>query len=343
MYPAGAQSTRRRLQRCQVNYAIEAEDVERSFGTTLALDRLSLAATAGSTLAVLGPNGAGKTTLVRIITTLLRPDGGKASVAGFDVVRQAADVRRRLGLTGQFAALDERLTGRENLGLVGALYHLSKTDTRQLADELLERLDLADAADRPVQTYSGGMRRRVDVAAGLLARPEVVVLDEPTTGLDPRNRLAVWSLIEERVAEGSTVLLTTQYLEDAERLADRIVVMHRGRVVANGSADELKALVGSDRVVVTVGAASELQRASAILEGLYGAKSSSHAPVSVDIDHRQLLVSTDGATGVATRVLRALDAAGIEVIGLEVRMPTLDDAFLELTGGRAESSKAVEG
>jgi ABC-2 type transport system ATP-binding protein len=312
--------------------AIEVEGLRKSYRATRALDGLDLVADSGTIVAVLGPNGAGKTTAIRILSTLLQPDGGQARVAGFDVVRQAAEVRQRISLTGQYAALDERLTGRENLELVGDLDHLPRAATRALIGELLERLDLVEAADRPVQTYSGGMRRRLDLAAGIVPSAEVVMLDEPTSGLDPHSRLAAWELIEQLVAGGVTVLLTTQYLEEAERLASRIVVVDRGRVVASGTSDELKAQVGGERLVIGIGGQTELAVAVAILRPL------ADADPAVDVDRRQVTVPVTGATRLAARAVRALDDAGLEIGSLDIRQPTLDDAFLALTGHASSSS-----
>jgi ABC-2 type transport system ATP-binding protein len=309
-----------------VSHAIEADSLAKSYGSVRALDGLDLAAEAGTTLGILGPNGAGKTTLVRILTTLLRPDAGRACVAGFDVVRQPDQVRPRISLTGQYAALDERLTGRENLELVADLHHLARPAGRAQIRTLIERLELADAADRPVQTYSGGLRRRLDLAAGILPRPEVVVLDEPTTGLDPRSRIAAWELIEEVVGGGTTVLLTTQYLEEAERLADRIAVMDRGRVVAFGSPAELKASVGGERLVVRLEPGADPGIAADALRGQFD------RDPTVDADGQSIAIQVSGAPGVAAHVVRALDDAGLGIDRLEIREPTLDDAFLALTG-----------
>ncbi len=236
--------------------AIEATGLRKSYGEVRALDGVDLSAGTGTVLGMLGPNGAGKTTAVRILTTLLRPDGGTARVAGLDVEHEASELRTQIGLAGQYAAVDENLTGAENLEMVGRLYHLPKGEPRRRSAELLERFELSDAADRLVRTYSGGMRRRLDLAAALVAQPPVIFLDEPTTGLDPRSRIGLWETIEARVAEGTTVLLTTQYLDEADRLADRISVIDRGRVIAAGSSDELKDHVGGERLEVTLEAAA---------------------------------------------------------------------------------------
>jgi ABC-2 type transport system ATP-binding protein len=319
-----------------VTMAIEVDGLRKSYGSTPALDGLDLVAATGSILSVLGPNGAGKTTAVRILSTLLRPDAGRAVIAGFDVVHQPAEVRLRISLTGQYAALDERLTGRENLELVGDLSHLPRAETRKLIGTLLERLDLVEAADRPVQTYSGGMRRRLDLAAGIVPRAEVMVLDEPTSGLDPRSRLTAWELIEELVADGATVLLTTQYLEEAERLATRIAVVDRGRVVASGTSVELKAQVGGERLVVGIGDRSDLALASGILSQF------ADGDPAVDLDRREITVPVTGATGIAARAVRALDDAGLDIGSLDMREPTLDDAFLALTGRASTSVEGIE-
>jgi ABC-2 type transport system ATP-binding protein len=316
--------------------AIEVEGLRKSYRSTQALDGLDLMAATGSILGVLGPNGAGKTTAVRILATLMRPDAGRALVAGFDVVRQPAEVRQRISLTGQYAALDEHLTGRENLELVGDLDHLPRAETRRLAGMLLERLELVEPADRPVQTYSGGMRRRLDLAAGIMPRAEVMVLDEPTTGLDPRSRLAAWELIEELVSDGATVLLTTQHLEEAERLTTRIAMVDRGRVVASGTPAELKAQVGGERLVVGIGDRSDLTAATGILRRF------ADGDPAVDTDQRQVSVPVIAVTRVAAQAVRALDDAGIEIVSLGIREPTLDDAFLALTGSVASATGGIE-
>ena len=306
--------------------AITVEGLVKRFGAVTALDGIDLEVAPGTVLGLLGPNGAGKTTAVRILTTILRPDAGRASVLGHDVVEQAESVRAGIGLAGQYAAVDGNLTGRENLRLVGRLTHLPRALGRQRADELLERFELVDAADRPAKTYSGGMRRRLDLAAALVHRPPVVFLDEPTTGLDPRSRKELWAVIEELVSEGATVLLTTQYLEEADRLAHDIAVVDRGRVIAHGSAAELKAGFGATVLGLRLADEAAARRAQGLLARLAA------SPPVVDGTAVELTLS-DG-TGQVVEALRALDHDGLAPTGMVLREPSLDDVFLALTGQR---------
>jgi daunorubicin resistance ABC transporter ATP-binding subunit len=303
---------------------IEAHGLHKRFGATVALDGIDLQVPAGTILGVLGPNGAGKTTAVRILTTLSIPDAGSARVAGHDVVGEAAEVQRKIGVTAQDATLDEVLTGRENLVMIGRLSDLSRAQARARSGELLEQFDLLDAADRILKGYSGGMRRRLDLAAGLVTRPPVLFLDEPTTGLDPTSRVRMWDVIRGLVADGVTLLLTTQYLDEADELADRIVVIDHGRVIAGGTAAELKAQVGGARLQVTLSEASP-DAPAALAPFVAG-------PVHVSHDGRSLHAPVLGAGGVATTIVRALDEAGITVDDVEVRQPSLDDVFFALTG-----------
>ncbi|KUO17305.1 ATP-binding cassette domain-containing protein [Streptomyces dysideae] len=305
--------------------AITVEGVEKSYGDKKALAGLDLRVARGTVHAVLGPNGAGKSTLVRILSTLLRPDAGRVEVAGHDVVRQAYEVRLRIGLLGQHAALDEELGGHQNLEMFGRLHHLGARHARVRADELLERFGLVDTGRKAVKQYSGGMRRRLDLAASLITDPEVLFLDEPTTGLDPRGRAEVWAAIRSLVGGGTTVLLTTQYLEEADQLADCISVVDAGRVVADGTADELKALTGGDRIDVVLRDAGQLGAAVALLP--VGASG-----VSVDTDRRLLSAPVTDRMAALSGVVRALEEAGIEAEDVALRRPTLDEVFLHLTG-----------
>ncbi len=315
--------------------AVLAEGLEKSYGKTRALDGLDLRAEEGTVLGLLGPNGAGKTTAVRIFTTLLKPDAGYAEVAGLDVAKRAGELRSHIGLTGQYAAVDEYLTGRENLEMVGRLYHLPKKTARRRADELLERFDLSDAATRLVKGYSGGMRRRLDLAASLVLSPAVLFLDEPTTGLDPRSRLTMWEIIGELVAGGTTLLLTTQYLDEADRLADRIAVVDTGKVIAEGTADQLKARVGGERLELVVSEDKSLGSAARVL-GRYAQREDG---VRTDPGRRQVGATVEGGARLLAAVVRDLDAAGVQVDDLGLRRPTLDDVFLALTGRAAEPSE----
>src|SRR4051812_15445803 len=311
--------------------AIVVEGLKKSYGSVQALCGVDFAARTGTVLGLLGPNGAGKTTAVRILATLLEPDGGSARVAGLDVVKDAGALRAKIGLAGQYAAVDENLTGFENLEMVGQLYHLPRREARARADELLERFDLVDAAKRPVKTYSGGMRRRLDLGAALVARPPVLFLDEPTTGLDPRSRLGLWETIEERVAGGTTVLLTTQYLDEADRLADTIAVIDHGTVIAEGTSDQLKDRVGGERLEVHLEEGADAEAAIRALASL-----ADEPPVAEDGTVRLPLRARSGAIVAA---VRALDEAGVGVDDIAIRRPTLDDVFITLTGHTAEEAE----
>jgi len=303
---------------------IEARGLVKSFGSARALAGLDLTVLAGTTMCLLGPNGAGKTTAVRVLSTLLRPDAGRASVAGHDVVAEGAAVRRRIGMSGQYVSVDECLTGRANLVMIGRLSRLARREAKHRAAGLLAALDLERAADRPVRTYSGGMRRRLDLAASLLGQPSVLFLDEPTTGLDPRSRLTLWGLITELVGAGTTLLLTTQYLDEADRLADRICVVDGGRVTAEGSPAELKARVGTSHLRLTVPATASLTRVAEQISG-YAA-----GPVRRLAGHHGLEIPVVQRPGLVTEIVRMLDEAGIDVDDIAVQQPTLDDVFASL-------------
>ncbi len=318
---------------------IRADGLVKTYGELRALDGLDLAVPEGTVLGLLGPNGAGKTTAVRVLTTLLEADGGSAEVAGLDVATHPAQVRAKIGLSGQYAAVDEYLTGFENLDMIGRLYGLGRRASRARARELLDRFDLTDAGDRPAKTYSGGMRRRLDLAGALVARPPVLFLDEPTTGLDPRSRNGMWDVIVELVAGGVTVLLTTQYLEEADRLADNIVVIDHGRSIAEGSADQLKAQVGGERVEIVVATPEDVEPARDVL-----GKLAEDGEVLVDEHTRRLTAPVSGGATTLTEALRHLDAAGVAVHDVALRRPTLDDVFLSLTGHHSEDAEpAAEG
>ena len=313
--------------------AVVVEQLVKTFGSTRALDGVSLRIPQGTVLGVLGPNGAGKTTLVRALATLLRPDSGRAEVLGIDVLREPDRVRRVIGLAGQYAAIDERLTGRENLELVDRLHHFGKRALKARAGELLERFDLTDASERLAKTYSGGMRRRLDLAASLVNTPQVLFLDEPTTGLDPRSRLGLWEVIEALVRDGTTLLLTTQYLEEADRLATTIAVVDGGRVIAEGTADELKDKVGGSVLVARAAAPGDQAALLAVLRGLKSGE------VVADEHSGELSVPAPTGAALVAKAARALQRAGVEVSDLGLRRPTLDDVFLSLTGHLADSTE----
>ncbi|MEU1788986.1 ATP-binding cassette domain-containing protein [Streptomyces sparsogenes] len=314
--------------------AIYAEGLVKTFGDVRALDGVDLDVPEGTVLGLLGPNGAGKTTAVRVLTTLLRPDRGKALVAGVDVLRHPNEVRRSIGLSGQFAAVDEYLTGRENLRMVGRLYQMGGREAKARASELLERFHLTDAADRVAKTYSGGMRRRLDLAAALVVSPPVMFMDEPTTGLDPRNRQALWEVIQELVAGGTTLLLTTQYLEEADHLAHDICVIDHGRVIARGTSDQLKARTGGERVEVVVHERAHIPVAEEVLRGF------GKGEISVRRHTREVTVPVVGGVKLLAEVIRELDARGVEIDDIGLRRPTLDDVFISLTGHGAEGDGA---
>ena len=307
---------------------IVVEGLVRRFGSLVAVDDVTFSVERGSVFGLLGPNGAGKTTIVRILTTLLRADAGRALVAGIDVARQPAQARTQIGLAGQFAAVDENLTGFENLVMVGRLNHLQYDATRTRADELLERFDLSDARDRLVRHYSGGMRRRLDLAAALVNSPPVLFLDEPTTGLDPRSRRQLWEVIRELVADGATLLLTTQYLEEADQLADRIGVIDHGQLIVEGTSNELKAKVGGGTITVELRSKTAARKARAVLNSL--------GDVGESEEETKLSVSVPDPARSAAEVVRLLDDAGLPIVGLNLHEPTLDDVFLSLTGHKAE-------
>ncbi|WP_432167293.1 ATP-binding cassette domain-containing protein [Streptomyces sp. bgisy031] len=317
--------------------AIYAEGLVKTFGDVRALDGVDLDVPEGTVLGLLGPNGAGKTTAVRCLTTLLTPDSGKAVVAGIDVLKHPNEVRRSIGLSGQFAAVDEYLTGRENLQMVGQLYQMKAKEAKARASELLERFNLADAADRTSKTYSGGMRRRLDLAAALVVSPPVMFMDEPTTGLDPRNRLQLWEVIQELVAGGTTLLLTTQYLEEADHLAHDICVIDHGRVIARGTSDQLKAQTGGERVELVVHEREHMTPAAEILAGF------GKGETTVEQHTRKLTVPVTGGAKLLAEVIRELDTHGIEIDDIGLRRPTLDDVFISLTGHVAEEKGEENG
>jgi ABC-2 type transport system ATP-binding protein len=316
--------------------AIRAEGLVKTFGDVRALDGVDLDVPEGTVLGLLGPNGAGKTTAVRCLTTLLRPDAGRAVVAGIDVLKDPDAVRHSIGLSGQFAAVDEYLTGRENLAMVGRLYQMGRRAAKTRATELLEQFHLTDAADRITKNYSGGMRRRLDLAAALVVRPPVMFMDEPTTGLDPRNRLQLWDVIKDLVSGGTTLLLTTQYLEEADHLAHDIAVVDHGRVIARGTSDELKARTGGERIEVIVRARERMPDAAAVLTRI------GVGELAVEDHTRKLTVPVSGGPTLLAEVIRELDARGVELDDVGLRRPTLDDVFLSLTGHMAEAEDLTE-
>ncbi|MEU7472232.1 ATP-binding cassette domain-containing protein [Streptomyces sp. NPDC044984] len=321
--------------------AIHAEGLVKTFGNVRALDGVDLDVPEGTVLGLLGPNGAGKTTTVRCLTTLLRPDSGRAVVAGLDVLKQPDAVRRSIGLSGQFAAVDEYLTGRENLQMVGQLYQMRAKAAKARADELLEQFNLADAADRTAKTYSGGMRRRLDLAAALVVSPPVMFMDEPTTGLDPRNRQQLWEVIKQLVSGGTTLLLTTQYLEEADHLAHDIAVVDHGRVIAQGTSDQLKARTGGERVEVVVHEREHIRAASALLDK-YRLRGAGQGDTTVEDHMRKITTPVSGGAKLLAEIIRDLDTEGIEIDDIGLRRPTLDDVFLSLTGHVAEAGAGDE-
>jgi ABC-2 type transport system ATP-binding protein len=314
------------------NDAILVEGLRKSFDKLTVLDGVDFSVPRGTVLALLGPNGAGKTTIIRILSTLLPKDDGTALVNGFDVKTQANDVRKSIGLTGQYAAVDELLTGNENLIMMGRLYHLSSADARVRGKELLERFDLIDAADRPVRTYSGGMRRRLDLALSIITTPPILFLDEPTTGLDPRSRLGMWEIIKQLVDSGVSILLTTQYLEEADQLANKIAVIDGGKIIAQGTSEELKSRAGKERLELTLKKGNDFAKAIAIVDGQLLEK---------DERERKLIVAMEGAHEVK-RILDLFENAKMDVETLSLHKPTLDDVFLQLTGHKTEKEKTDE-
>ncbi len=315
--------------------AIQVEGLRKSFGKVVALDGLDLVGAEGRVLALLGPNGAGKTTLVRALATLLRPDAGRAVVLGHDVVADPLGVRREIGLAGQFAAVDEVMTGRANLIMVGRLYHLGRVESQRRAGEVLERFGLSDAADRRAGTYSGGMRRRLDLAATLVGRPRLIFLDEPTTGLDPRSRAQLWEMVEQLRDEGTSILLTTQYMDEADQLAQQIAVIDGGRIVAEGTASTLKERVGCSRLLVRLAERDRTEEARAALGALDG----DGPPEILAPGELSLAMSADD---LPARAVRALDRINAGIVGIEVRTPTLEEVFFALTGRRTDGERRTE-
>lgn len=313
--------------------AILVKNLKKSFGDLKVLKDVNFKVKRGTILAVLGPNGAGKTTTIRILSTLLKKDGGTAQVNGYDVEAQAGDVRESIGLTGQFAAVDEYLTGEENLHMIGRLYRLSKSEVKARTKELLEQFDLVEAGKRPVRNYSGGMKRRIDLAMSLIAKPPVIFLDEPTTGLDPRSRMTMWDMIKKLVDGGTSILLTTQYMEEADQLADYIVVIDNGKVIAEGDANSLKAKVGSDHLDLTISKKSDMEEAKKAIKG---------EKVQVDDEARVLSIASKGGVKKLQQVLNRLEEANIVIDSVELRRPTLDDVFLSLTGHGATAEVTTD-
>lgn len=311
------------------NLAIEVKKLKKSYGKLDVLKNVTFSLKQGEILALLGPNGAGKTTTINILSTLLQPDSGTASVAGFDVVEAGHKVRSSIGLTGQFAAVDEYLTGRENIQMIGRLYHMQEQTIPNRVQELLEKFDLVDAADRPARTYSGGMKRRLDLAMSLVASPSVLFLDEPTTGLDPRSRLALWRMIKQLANDGTSILLTTQYMEEAEYLADNVIVLDHGTIIAEGTVNELKAKAGSEQIEITLKKKSQLTVALDIL----------HAATQSESDELTLHMGTKNGISDLVKVISSLEKSKIDIDTASIRRPTLDDVFLALTGHAAEQSK----
>jgi ABC-2 type transport system ATP-binding protein len=314
--------------------AIVVKNLQKSFKQLHVLRGINFAVPRGSILGILGPNGAGKTTTIRILSTLLLPDDGQAKVNGYDVVKDDAQVRASIGLTGQYAAVDEYLTGKENLEMMGRLYHLSHADTKERATHLLEQFDLVEASVRPVRTYSGGMRRRLDLAMSLIASPPIIFLDEPTTGLDPRSRNTIWRMIKDLAKNGTTILLTTQYMEEADQLADKIVVIDNGKVIAEGTAAELKKRVGSDRLEIAIGQGTNFEKAKTVIDG---------QALEIDEDRRTISLATKGGVADLKDILQKLESAKIAVDSISMHSPTLDDVFLTLTGRKTAATKPEDG
>lgn len=314
-------------------YAIQAKGIQKSFGEVNVLTGIDLTVQKGTIMALLGPNGAGKTTTIRILSTLLPLDGGQVIVNGYDVVENPDDVRASIGLTGQFAAVDEYLTGAENLDMMGRLYRLSRADTKHRTAELLEQVDLVEASKRPVRTYSGGMKRRLDLAMSLIANPPIIFLDEPTTGLDPRSRIALWEMIKRLAKNGTTILLTTQYMEEADQLADKVIVIDDGKVIAEGTTDSLKAKVGSDRLEIVVSQNASFKKAQEIVDD---------GSLQSDPERRTLSVASKAGVKTLKEVLQKLENGKIGVESISLHRPTLDDVFLTLTGHTATTEEATD-